>query len=87
MTDGEHVSAPVLQGDGFVSHEAPALQLAHSPVRHTLPASQTVPSRALSESMQIETPVLHEVVPVRHGAPGFCEQATSAVQAGTGHVS
>lgn len=64
-----HVVSPSLQGSGLVLQAVPAVQVTHSPLRHTRLLPHATPVPAAGPSMQLGTPPVHSVTPVRHGAP------------------
>jgi hypothetical protein len=73
-TIGEHVVAPrwhELAG----SHGSPSAHATHAPPLHTLPLPHVMPFGTLPDSMQTGAPVLHAVVPVRHGLPATMQLA------------
>ena len=56
---------------GFAGTQAaPAEQAAQFPPWQTMFAPQTVPGATSPDSMQTSVPVLHAIVPLRHGLPG-----------------
>ena len=72
-----HVSAPLWQGLAGV-HAPPAVHIAQVPASQTLAAPQAVPSGWLSDSTQMEAPVLQSARPTRQGLPTTSQAVPSA---------
>jgi len=64
------------------TQESPTVHVTQAPPLHTLSVPQGVPFGVLPDSMQTGDPVLHAVVPVRHGllAMVHVDPATHAMQ-------
>ena len=63
---------PFLQMLGLPVHAPPAVQGTHAPEPlQTMFVPQLVPAALFVSSRQVWTPVLHEVMPFLHAAPGF----------------
>jgi hypothetical protein len=73
-TIGEHVVAPPWHGLAG-SHDSPSVHATHAPPLHTLPLPHVMPFGTLPDSMHTGIPVLHAVVPVRHGLPATTQLA------------
>jgi hypothetical protein len=73
---------PVRHGSGSVAQARPAVQAVQAPALQTRSVPHGVPfgSGTAPLSTQVEVPVAHEVMPVRHGS-GFVAQVRPAVQA------
>ena len=66
---GVQTVMPAWQGFAGTQIE-PAEHAAQLPALHTMFAPQTVPFATSADSMQTGVPVLHAIVPLRHGLPG-----------------
>jgi hypothetical protein len=72
---------PATHSFGFVAQARLAVQGLHDPLKQTRFVPHVVPSGMFAAvSMQVSTPVAHEVVPATHGL-GFVAQALPAVHA------
>jgi hypothetical protein len=76
-TDGEHTVLPWWQGLAG-TQDSPAAHATQSPPLQTMPVPQDVPLARLSDSMHTVAPVLHAVMPVRHGLPVTAQVAPLA---------
>jgi hypothetical protein len=71
-----HDTTPTLQDDGLPVHEAPPEHATQVPeALQTMFVPQLVPAALFVSSRQVWTPVLHEVMPFLHAAPGFVVHA------------
>jgi hypothetical protein len=76
-TAGEQVVVPVWQGLAG-THASPSVQAMQAPLLQTLPVPHAVPLGALADSMQTGAPVLHAVMPTRHGLAAMEQLAPAA---------
>jgi hypothetical protein len=63
-----HANVPAWQ-TLFGVHIEPFAHATHAPALQTLPEAQFVPLATLPVVVQTDAPVVHEVVPARHGFP------------------
>jgi hypothetical protein len=67
-----HEMTPTLQALGLPVHEAPPEHATQVPeALQTMFVPQLVPAALFVSSRQVWTPVLHDVMPFLHAAPGF----------------
>jgi hypothetical protein len=71
-----HEMTPLLHGDGFPPHAVPAAHGTQVPAPlQTRLLPQGAPGDLAVPSMQVWTPVAHDVMPLVHAAPGFVVHA------------
>jgi len=76
-----HEMMPVLHCDGLPLHDVPAVHITQAPEpSQTWFVPQAVPAPLAAPSVQVATPVEHDVTPLRQAAWGFVVQPWPAVQ-------
>src|SRR5262245_8488242 len=76
-----HEVTPFLQTLGLPLHPPPAVHDTHEPEPlQSMFVPQAVPSASLLSSMHVCTPVMHDVTPFLHAAPGFVAHAWPPAQ-------
>ena len=78
VIDGEHDCVPAWQGLAGVQ-ASPVVHDTHAPALHTMFVPQVVPLATFADSTHTAAPLLHAVVPVRHGLLGT-EQVAPSLQ-------
>jgi hypothetical protein len=73
--DGEHVCVPAWQGFVVGVHASPGVHDVHTPELQTMFVPHEVPLATFADSTHTGAPLLHAVMPVRHGLLGTLQIA------------